>query len=572
MNARRALAVALLVLTLTACASIPTHGPVHEGDAGVATPGPVLPVLQGPAPGDDARAIMQGFLTASAGGAVTGFDVAREYLTPAAGLSWEPLQQVTIFDSRQVTIKVDDELGIFTYSLPVAAVLDEHGVLVENGSQVREDLEFTVALTAEGEYRIAGLDNGIIISEANFTRYFRPVALGFASPDLTTVVPELRFFANNDQIATMAARELIQGPSAWLVDAVVTGFPATSSLAVDAVVVDKGLAQVALAAGSAGSAEQRALAAEQMELTLLQLPNVTSVQTTVGGVPLTTTEEKQLQQAPPPEAVAAVIADGRLGLWDGTQVTVTPDAMGALPADARDIALAYDLARVAWVTDEGVWVSDAMAQRDAFVPHEAPMALPDGQVDAELVTTGAGWVGPSFDRFGWLWSAQAEGGTLTVVAPWVDEDATVELAADWLQGREVDALAVSRDGSRMAVLSRVSDQAVVEVVAISRDASGTPLSLGIPLAVAPDSRLSTQLGWADAVSLVILSEASGDIELATVGGQSLDISALSEAMSMSVRYGDRSVVAVTDSHELQVRSGNRWVPRWAGVSDVAYAG
>ncbi len=576
MRARRLsrLGVALaLVLALAACTGIPTYGPVRPGDGGVATPGPVLPVLQGPQPGDDARAILQGFLIASAGGAISGFDIAREFLTAEASLEWEPMQQVIIFDSRQVAIKVDDESRLFTYSLPVAAVLDEHGVLTETEPEVRQDIEFTLTRTETGEYRISQLDDGIIISEANFVRYFRPVSLAFASPDLTVVVPEVRYLANNDQIATAAARELIQGPSAWLADAVVTGFPPTSSLAVEAVVVENGLAQVSLAAGSAGSAQERALAAEQMDLTLLQLSTVTSVNTTVGGVGLTIAETRQLQPAPLPEQAAAVIADGRLGLWDGFAVTVTPDAWGALPTQARDLALSYDVGRVAWADEDGVWVSDAVASREQFIEHTAGMEAPPDLLAAELLMPGEQMVGPSFDRFGWLWTTPAEAsGFISVAAPWVDETSVSELAADWLLGRTVDAVSVSRDGARLAVLSRLSDEAVLEIAAIVRDSEGRPLSLGVPLALAPSLRLSGQLVWVDTVSVAMLGDAAGDIAVASVGGRTSDVSALSEATALSVRYGDRSLVAVTDSHELQVRSGNRWVPRWAGIWDVAYPG
>jgi hypothetical protein len=36
-------------------------------------------------------------------------------------------------------------------------------------------------------------------------------------------------------------------------------------------------------------------------------------------------------------------------------------------------------------------------------------------------------------------------------------------------------------------------------------------------------------------------------------------------------YGERTLVAVTDAGELQVRSGN-WAPQQLGVTDVAFAG
>src|SRR5690606_26441646 len=127
---------------------------------------------------------------------------------------------------------------------------------------------------------------GIVMSAADFDRFFRPVSLYFAASDGTTQVPEVRWFADNDQIATATARELVEGPSAWLAGGVQTGFPPGSALGVDSVVVTEGVASVALALGSAGDPEQRSLAQQQMLLTLTQLPLVQEVVTTVGTVPI----------------------------------------------------------------------------------------------------------------------------------------------------------------------------------------------------------------------------------------------------------------------------------------------
>lgn len=572
--ARRMTAVALAcVIALAGCASIPTTGPVREGDAGVAPPGPVLPILQGPQPGDDPLAIMQGFLTASAGGPVSGFDIAREFLTKQAAAAWVPLEQVTIFDSRNLERRVDEETGVVTFSVPVAAVVDASGVMTESAADVRQDIEFTITHVESGEYRISELDNGIIISEANFVRYFRPVALTFASTDMTTTVPDFRWFANNEQIATAAARELIKGPSVWLADAVVTGFPATSSLAVDAVVVEDGEARVALAAGSAGTPEQRALAAEQMEATLMQLPQVSSVTTTVGGVALAAASERQLGPAPVPDPRAAVIASGRFGLWDSSYLELTVDPAGAVPADARSLALSYDLLTAAFITGQGLWVTDAPSRADSFVPYEAGAPPPEEPLDARLLIAHGSLASASYDRHGWVWAvATQSAGEMHVVPATGEAESGLVLDATWLQGRTVDAIAVSRDGARIAVLSRAAQQPILEVAAIVRDSAGTPISLGPPLALAPSARPSVEIAWSEPRYIVMLGEVAGDIMQVMVGGPSADVSAIAEASAFSVRFNERSLVAVTESGELQVRSGNGWARQQLGVTDVAFAG
>lgn len=569
----RLVAALIAVLVLAGCQGIPTTGPVRVGDGGIVTPEPVLPILQGPQPGDSQLSIVQGFLTASAGGAVTGFDIAREFLTGEAAINWEPLEKVTVFDSRQATLTPNEESGVVTYSLPIAAVVDASGIMTESAPDVRQIMEFTVAPDANGEYRITGLDNGIIISEANFVRYFKPVALTFATTDLTVAAPEVRWFANNDQIATLAARELITGPSPWIADAVVTGFPATSSLAVEAVVVTDGVAHVSLAAGSAGTADERALAAEQMAMTLGKLPSVSRVETTVGGVALTALEQPQLGHAPIPDEAAAVIAAGRFGVWDGTALSVTDDEAGAMPLDARNLAMSYDGARAAYVTAEGVWLTDAPSRRAEFIAYDPAAPAPEELIDAELVVEGGGLVGPSFDRFGWLFTtAQTSTGTLLAFAPDADGGTSLSIAAPWLSGRSVQSIAVSRDGTRLVVLSRASNQQIVEVAAIVRDAAGVPISLGEPLALAPSVRQSVDVSWNDTTSFMVLGEDAGHVFQATVGGRTLEVSTLTGAVALSVRFGDRTLVAVTETGELHVRSGNSWAPREQGVTDIAFAG
>ncbi len=99
---RRALVLLAACLALAACTSIPTSGSVRAGDFDVVQPGPIPPILQGPSPNATPRSIVQGFLTASAGGSVSGFDVAREFLTGPSAVEWDPLAKITIFDSRQV--------------------------------------------------------------------------------------------------------------------------------------------------------------------------------------------------------------------------------------------------------------------------------------------------------------------------------------------------------------------------------------------------------------------------------------------------------------------------------------
>ncbi len=569
---RRALVIAALCVSLSACVAIPNDGAVRANDADVGQASPLLPVLQGPEPDATPRAIAQGFIKAAAGGSVSGFDTAREFLTSTASAGWDPLAEVTIFDSRAVALTFDEASGVFTYRVPVAGQLDASGVLVEAPPDATRDLTFTVSTDEQGRYRVSGLEDGIDMSAADFARFYRPVPLYFASADGTTMVPELRWFPASDQIATTAvARELVEGPSLWLADAVETGFPPGATLAVDAVVVADGTATVALAPGSAGTPAQRSLAGEQLRLTLTSLPNVQSVVTTVGDLPLDGDDSASLNEAPLPSERAAVIADGRLGYWDGSQVAVTPLDAGVVPAGASGLALAYDLSRVAMVLGGDVVTSTALADAAALEPQSGPLEQTDlPEIPTALAIDGEALVAPSYDSYGWLWSTESLSGGVILAA---GDDGTVsELGAPQLSGRPVQAIAVSRDGTRLAVLSRANGGQVLEVMAIVRDANGRPISLGVPLALYPSATAASGLAWVDSVSVAVLAEESGEVALVTVGGWTEVSVPVPGATGLSARNGARTLLVVDVEGTLAAGSGSSWTPLASGVRDVAFAG
>ncbi len=568
---RRTLVVLAACLALAACTSIPTSGGVQAGDSDVEQSGPIPPLLLGPSPNATPRSIVQGFITASAGGSFSGFDVAREFLTGPAAVEWDPFAKITVYDSRQVVPSYNEDTGIFTYSVPVAAQVDPSGVMVTASADVRQDFEFQVGTDEFGRYRITGLDGGIVMSAPDFDRFFRPVNLYFAAADGTTMVPEVRWFANNDQIATATARELVAGPSVWLAGGVQTGFPPGSALGVDSVVVNEGVASVVLALGSAGDPTQRSLAQQQVLNTLTQLPAVQDVVTTVGAVPIGGDGSVTLDAAALPGELALVVTGDRLGLWDGETVSVTPPDVGVLAANAHGFALGYDGTTVAFVQDGSVRISTALAAgQDLASVDVAVPPTPDAVVPSTELIPGTAMAAPSFDPHGWVWSGEsASAGVLVVATPGQE---VAEIDAAWLAGSSIQSLAVSRDGSRMAILSRSGVEQVLEVVSIARDEAGRPTAVGKPLGFGSTVRPSIDLEWVDDTSVVALGQESGEMSLAQIGGWTTDFTSYTGATAVTARNGLRTLLAVASDGELVARSGNGWVLRLSGVKDVAYSG
>ncbi|WP_084129346.1 LpqB family beta-propeller domain-containing protein [Demequina sp. NBRC 110055] len=573
MRLTRILAVtAAAALTLGACASIPVEGPVREGDGDVDPIEPFQPIAQGPGATDEPEAIVTGFLTASASGVASDFTLAREFLTDEAASTWDPAARTLVYDSGAVAPQWDETGDTVTYEVPVAAQVDDSGRFTDIADETVERIEFEMEQGDDGQWRISSLADGVVISEANFVSLFRSVQLMFATPDLTTATPEQRWLPRVNA-ATAAARELIEGPSTWLADAVVTGFPAAAALAVESVVVTGGVATVDLTAQSAGTPEERALADEQMRLTLGSLPDVTDVEVRIGGLPIADDGSVTLAKAPVPDPVAATLAGDRLGLWDGDDIVVPADA-GGVGAAAHGVALSYDGTRVAFAVDGvGVQVTEDLAAGAEALEPVGAAATEMAPATATTIIPGDALVAPSFDRFGAVWSVESGGGALQVATA---AGEVVELGDEWLASRSVVALAVSREGSRIAVLSRAGNQASLEVAAVVRDAQGSPTGIGEPIGVGAGVGAGLDIAWTDALTVAVLGEpiegAASPLWLTSVGGRTTTIGAMGGAVAVTARTGESSLVVVGGDGVVEERAGTSWSRVLEGVEDLAYAG
>lgn len=571
---RRSAALVLIAALLTGCAAIPISGEVSEGNADVQPVEPLQPIPEGPNPTDNPTSIVTGFLSASGGGVATNFDVAREFLTDEAAATWDPGVQTLVYRAGSVTPDWNERRGVVSYELPLASTIDDSGRRAEAAHDTIRPLEFSVEQNEEGYWRISELEDGVVVSQENFTVFFRPVDLVFATSDRTTVVPEVRWLSKAN-VVTSAAQELIQGPSSWLADAVQTGFPSTSGLAVDSVVVNEGLATVDLSPQSAGTPEDRALAAEQMRLTLQALPDVADVEVRIGGLPMTGISRITLEPAPVPDEQAVVVANGRLGTWDGEQLLVTSDGVGGVGELAYGLARSYDGTQVAYVDDDTLMLTSVISDPATEMVEPRPnLEPPEAPLQAAPIVEGAALVPPSFDRLGYLWTVESvtDEGMLAVTP----EGEVLVFASEWLRARSTVALAVSRDGSLMAVLSRSGGQPVVEVASIHRDEFGVPLGLGTPFPVGTGVNAGSDIAWADNSTLAVLGQAEEEaavpLWLVTVGGGTQEVSTQPHVTSLAIRTGSASIVLIGEEGQVSERAGPSWTEVLTDVSELAFAG
>jgi hypothetical protein len=205
----RAAVLLLLVATVIAgCSGVPTSSPPQTvkaiGFGDFANPVP------GPPRGGDPRTIVDSFLEANRGDPLT-LASAREFLTPAARKTWSPASKATVialgFTTRKFTSK-----GTVTVTGHALGTLNADGAYTPSFD---EAVKFTFRLeSVNGQYRISNLQDGLIISEDLFNRYYSAHPIYFYDAADQYLVPYVRYsaLADPNQLANWLLNRLASPP------------------------------------------------------------------------------------------------------------------------------------------------------------------------------------------------------------------------------------------------------------------------------------------------------------------------------------------------------------------------
>jgi lipoprotein LpqB-like beta-propeller protein/sporulation and spore germination protein len=537
-------AVALgAVVVLAACSAIPTSGPVQEGDTEVTEPSEIDVLAEGPQPGDTPAEIVDGFLAAGAAGFTDNFGTAREYLAGEAKATWDPTAGVLVsgpVEPAPTTTETE-----VTIDVPVEARVGESGVYAEAPPDGRESVTFGMVRNDADEWRIAATPPGLILQQEDFARLYRPASLYFVSPDQKFLVPEERWFPEKN-LSTSVVSELLAGPSAWLQDAVVTAVPDGVELNPEAVLVDDdGVASVRLEPALAVTRADRDLLIAQIEASLRPVRGISSVQVYARDVPLEGSAALESGSGPPGNL--ELVQEGRLvALVDGA-IEPVPDVDTLDGLDPRSPAR----------NEDG-------SVRVMLSGPSTLTTVPTTEVGPQELFSGSGLVAPSVDRFDWAWTAQPSSGLVAarVGAP------TVQIGADWLEGRAVRSVRVARDGVRIAVVSAGADGVQVDVAAITRDESGAPQQLGPPVRAGASLVDASSVVWSEESTLAVAGRSVGNaaVHLVPVAGPTR---ALPEVANLADLAGSTVIYVSTTDGELRRFVGSTWA-QILGVTGVSY--
>lgn len=583
---RRAWVVVVVALmTMGGCSGLPASGPVSSGRPVAEKVREVARiVVPPPQRGATPEEVVRGFVRAGAAfqpSAEGAEPVGTAYLTPDSVRRWRPTSQVTVFSRSELVATerlVDDRVRLTVRAI---AVIDSAGRYRELPGGTVADTTFQLEQIA-GEWRISLPPEGfgIWVSADDLSLVFEPQRVYYPTIGARRLVPDVRWFPSGPQLVTALARAQLGGVPDYLRGVVDTGFPEGAQLAVDAVSVQSGVATVVLteSATAADAAHRRHMWA-QLAATLLASPSVTAVSlevqssgplplTDVGG-PVRSPVELGYTIAPIPDVRAAVMQEGDALSWvDMRQaeqglfppLASPPAALPPVPAAYSGLAVSPDGAELAAVPAGGA----------ELVRWHARNRLPTPAI-------GPGLVPPTFDGTGRLWAVGAgpSGARVWCFEPGNPNGAAEVVEAPWLAGRTPVAIAVSRDATRVAVISRTAVDVRLDVAGIVRDTSGRPRSLAVPYRQGEALAQMLDVVWLDDVSLVVLGAEKAIDPLRPFGvdlGQGIGLRGLGPAdqraalppvpgaRALTAGSTMRSVIVTNEANAVLVRPSTAWRP------------
>ena len=548
-----ALALASLITTVTACAALPTAGPVGDGERGPAAEAPVLQALAAPPrPGASAEEIVQGFLQAMLAGGSDGFAVARSYLTEAAAAEWDPSAEVSLYRRGDVpTLSPVEDADAYSFTYTQISLVDAEGRFAATEPTERSQVFFLEQVAAG--WRISEVPNGVVVPQDVFYNDYVPALVYFPAADGQIMVPDVRYFLRRSA-TTATAQALLAGPPEYLMGAVSQPVPPGAKLATDVVRLQEGIATVNLGPEVRQASEtERASLAACLIASLTSLPSVVDVEFEMQGAPLPVTPANLRKEPVAPEGLY-YLGNGGLWRYDGRSELLTgyEDTVnwGSLTVDQAG-------SRVAGLEEDQLWhIAGADQGAEAWETPRPPSAS------------------PAFDASGRLWV-----GAGSEVLSFGRNGGASQVEAEWLGGRRVVGLAPARDGARLAVLSEAAAGGSVrlDVAGIER-ADGVPSRLNGPLEVARFDVTPEDFAWYDQTTVAVLAATETGpvtVHLAGLGSTTQPLTPpLDPATSLAAGRGSEALFITGEAGGLFEYNPRalRWTSVATGARAVTYRG
>ena len=498
--------LAVVTVFMMACTSIPSSGPVNSTArmTGVDT-SDVDFLPPGPSTGATPEEIIAGFIAAGTA-AQENYRVARSYLADEVSEDWNPNASVLIRRGESLVSVVSNTVA--RYVVPVIASVDELGRFSTSASVSSQTLDFRLVLE-DNEWRISGLSDGIVLTEAAFAEAFSSYRLYYFSAGYRELVPDVRWFASRGEVSSKIVRALLEAPSFWLDQgATVSAFPEGTQLALTPIPVVEGVASVDLTTRVLTADEiTRSRMLTQLTASLSQVQGISSARISVNqnDLVISTLGEEGPSLASGRDPRSVVLRDRRFGYVQGgsvSEIEGLSSAMASLIPQKIFYSAEYDRA-LATRTD-GLW---------SLEPGTEPV----------IIDPRAGLVRGIIDNCGFVWSSTRESSPemAQIITPQGD---VVPFPLDIGGSSELVSLELARDDTRLVVLVQTETGVRVLLGAITRDDTCQPVFVGEFVELGPVDGTAVDAAWIDDSRIVVAikedTTGQGEVLVFDVSGQS----------------------------------------------------
>ncbi|MCX5391036.1 LpqB family beta-propeller domain-containing protein [Streptomyces sp. NBC_00094] len=544
------------------------------------------------APGE----IVDGFLEAMTSDD-PGFATARKYLTEQAAESWKPEQSITVLTTapdREPSDRnsdPDDQDRIYPLSGRKIATVDaRHAYQPVSPAAYVQSIRVVQQTAADGkskEWRIDSLPSGLVLGEADFLRNYRSVnKYYFASGEDRVVADPVYIRQRQDPVTrmdpvTQTVKALLEGPTNWLKSAVDSQFPSGTELKAGVTSLttdDQSTLKVPLnaKANQAGGEACRRMAAQLLftlgDLTSVRVEQVELLKST--GDPLCRLGKGQAAEfaadhgTVPKENPYFVDAHGKLmklevGGEETDEPAEVPGPFGRGTTPLQSVAVDRGETRAAGVGTNGrdLFVSSITTEQDPLpAVLSSKAARPADRLSA-----------PSWDGRGDLWVADRNPAEPHL---WMVPDGSgdpVEVRTPWLtDDTRVEALRVSADGVRIALLVTQGERTTLQIGRVERQTTGAEPTVSVVdlQPAAPRMESVTAVSWAGPSRLVVVGKEAGGVQqiryLQTDGSTSASavLPGLNGVTSVAAPNGDGAPVVADSGNDGIVRlaPGTNWQP------------
>lgn len=524
-------------LLLTGCASIPDSGDVEpvkaspRGDSQVR----VYPVA--PTEGADPNEIVDGFLEAMTSDDPD-FAVARKYLTKQASQSWQPADRTTVLAAAPDPADPQGPSGPdgpgLTYPLygeQIAAVDAGHAYQPVAPEPYSRAIHLVQEKVLDGkEWRIDDLPQGLVLGESDFQRNYRAVnKYYFASGQGWLVADPVYIRQRIDPVTrmdpvTQAVKVLLDGPTDWMRPVVDSPFPTgtelkrgTRTLEFD----DRNSLKVPLNAkvDNVGREQCRKMAA-QLLFTLRDLTSTRGEQVELlrqDGSSLCVLSGDQAEEFAADRTSGSsdspyfIDAKGRLAqLSASSKEPIDPPRVrgpfgdGTMPLG--QVAVARDEKHAAGVSQDAksMYVGSIISAGE----------VGDARVVSKAEKKEDRLSAPSWDGNGDLWIADRDPDQPRLLRLADGADAPREVTVDGLGDARIEALRVSADGVRVALLLAEDGRTTLQIGRVERRGPADEQTVSVTelKAVAPRMETVTAVSWAGPSRLVVVGKEAGGVQ------------------------------------------------------------